>query len=242
MVASLFATVFPRYVVAKTVTMKNIDEEKMIPLYSELLFETSEESWRYRFTFDNEEVAIITPSGWIKATKPGKTTIRIREKGGRKRAYTIHLTVKKPKGYSISEPGHYFRDRRKIDIKTAKGYTVYYTTDLKFRSRQKIQPGKSKSVQFSTSTKLKVYAVKKGKKVTTAFLNRNGKSGRNYGEYNYYYVPPCGTDLLIRSNRYPTASPQPTAVDEQPTMRPSQSPEPAVRPSKQPQPTTIVSQ
>lgn len=246
LVAALSVTILPRCVVAKTAKMKNTDTEKIIPLYSELFFETGIESWKLQYTFSDEEVAEVTPDGRIKATMPGKTTIWIKEKGSRKKAYTIHLTVRKPKGYFISEPGNYFRYQKKINLKAAKGYTVYYTTDFHFRTNQKIQSGKTKSIVFSTSKLLKVYAVKKRgkKKVTKAFLNRIGKSNRHYGEYNYYYMPPCGTDLLIQSGRYyPTSSPKPspqsTAAAGKPTMMPSGPPASTMMPSEQPHPTII---
>lgn len=239
LVMALSITMLPHHVMAKTLKVKNIGTEKIMPPYSDLFLETNIKPWKLRFTSSNEDVAEVSEGGWIETKMPGETTIRIRQKGSKKKAYKIHLTVRKPNGYKISETGHYFCAPRKIDLRAAKGYTVYYTTGSKFQTKQKIQSGKKVCINFPYTTLLKVYAVKNGakKKVTKAFLNRNNISDRNYGRYYYRYMPPCGTDLLIH---YPTASPQPspqpTTADGQQAMTPSSQPEPTIAPSNQPGP------
>lgn len=247
LMVALSVTTLPHHVAAKTLKVKNIGAEKVVPLYSDLFLETNITSWKLRFTSSDEEVAEVTEGGRIKTKMPGKTIIRIRQKGSKKKAIKIHLTVRKPIGYIISETGNNFRTPRKITLRAAKGYTVYYTTGSKFRTNQKIKSGKTVSIHFSYTTLLKVYAIKKStkKKVTRAFLNRKGISDRNYGEYYYWYIPPCGTDTLNRNRHYPTASPQPskqpTVTGEQPMMTPSGQPEPTAAPSDQPEPSMILS-
>ncbi|MDE6568820.1 MAG: hypothetical protein K2K70_13985 [Lachnospiraceae bacterium] len=235
LVMALSITMLPHHVMAKTLKVKNIGTEKIMPLYSDLFLETNIKPEKLRFTSSDEGVAEVTEAGRIKTINPGKTTIRIRQKGSKKKAYKIHLTVRRPNGYTISETGWFFRTPYKIiDVKAAKGYTVYYTTGSKFRTKQKIKSGKTVSIQFSDSTLLKVYAVKKGtkKKVTKAFLNRKNISDRNYGEYYYQYFPPCPVYPPIAS---PQPSPQPTAADGQQAVTPSNQPEPTITPSGQPE-------
>lgn len=244
LVMALSITMLPHHVMAKTLKVKNVGTEKVMPLYSDLFLETNINPWKLRFTSSDEGVAEVTEEGRIETINPGETTIRIRQKGSKKKAYKIHLTVRKPNGYKISETGHYFRYPHKIDLKASKGYTVYYTTGSKFQTKQKIKSGKKVSINFKYTTLLKVYAVKKGtkKKVTKAFLNRKNISDRNYGEYYYQYMPPCGTDLLLhRPTASPQPSPQPTAADVQQAVTPSSQPEPTIAPSDQPEPGVIPS-
>ncbi len=240
LVMALSITMLPHHVMAKTLKVKNIGTEKIMPPYSDLFLETNIKPEKLRFTSSDEDVAEVSEGGWIRTGKPGETTIRIRQKGSKKKAYKIHLTVRKPNGYKISETGRYFRYLCKIDLKAAKGYTVYYTTGSKFQTKQKIKSGKTMSINFRDTTLLKVYAVKKStkKKVTKAFLNRKNISDRNYGEYYYQYFPPCPIYPPTASQQ---PSPQPTAADGQQAVTPSNQPEPTITPSGQPEPTIIPS-
>lgn len=248
----LTVNVLPHHVTAKTIKIKNVGTTKVMPLYSDWILETNIKPWKLRFTSSDEDVATVTEEGRIRTKMLGKTTIRVRQRGKKKTktVQTIHLTVRRPKGYTISSnSGKYFRGICQVNLRAAKGYTVYYATTSKFpttmsysttkasrfRINQKIKSGKTKKLVFSKTTLLKVYAVKNGRKVTGSFLNDNKTSNRNYGLYYYRYVPPCGTDLL--QHHYPIMSPSP-----QPTAAVSESPQPTVLPSGQPYPTADVSQ
>lgn len=88
------------------------------------------------------------------------------------------------KWYTISKkPGTY---QKKVTLKVTakKGFQVYYTTNGKFRLKKKLNGGKSTRITISKTTKLSVYAVRKGKKITAKQLNsKNTKKKTSYKNY-----------------------------------------------------------
>ena len=72
----------------------------------------------------------------------------------------------------------------KLKIKAKKGYNVYYTTNDKATTKNVIKSGKSKSILIEKFTNVKVYAVKKSKKMTNAKLKKYLKKGK-FESYSY---------------------------------------------------------
>lgn len=67
-----------------------------------------------------------------------------------------------------------------------KGSQVYYTTNGTFRLKKKLSGGKSKKITITKTTKLSLYAVSKGTKVTAKQLkNKKLKKNSAYASYTY---------------------------------------------------------
>lgn len=88
------------------------------------------------------------------------------------------------KWYTISKkPGTY---QKKVTLKVTakKGSQVYYTTNGTFRLK-KLSGGKSKKITITKTTKLSLYAVSKGTKVTAKQLkNKKLKKNSAYASYH----------------------------------------------------------
>ena len=86
-------------------------------------------------------------------------------------SYTEANTVIK-KAYTISKKAGKYNNSVKLKLKAKKGYTVYYSTGKKLSLSKKVTSSKSKTFTFKKTTTLKVYAVKKSKKLTAAKLKK----------------------------------------------------------------------
>lgn len=90
------------------------------------------------------------------------------------------------KWYTISKkPGTY---QKKVTLKVTakKGSQVYYTTNGTFRLKKKLSGGKSKKITITKTTKLSLYAVSKGTKVTAKQLKKKKlKKNSAYASYTY---------------------------------------------------------
>ena len=75
------------------------------------------------------------------------------------------------KAYTISKKAGKYNNSVKLKLKAKKGYTVYYSTGKKLSLSKKVTSSKSKTFTFKKTT-LKVYAVKKSKKLTAAKLKK----------------------------------------------------------------------
>lgn len=78
--------------------------------------------------------------------------------------------------------------RKKVTLKVTakKGSQVYYTTNGTFRLKKKLSGGKSKKITITKTTKLSLYAVSKGTKVTAKQLkNKKLKKNSAYASYTY---------------------------------------------------------
>lgn len=227
---AMILAAMPQGAEAKDLKVKNAAEEKIMPEGSELVLKTNKKLSTLRFSSSDLSVAAVSYSGRIMAISEGNATIKVRQTG-RKKAQKIKIIVKKPTGYRISrQSGRLNWAEREIKLKAARGYTVYYTTASKFKKSQKISSGKTKKFYCSKPLNLKVFAVKKGIKVTNAYLNRKKISDRNYGEYAYYWVEPCGGAWSMPSAAPASPSPNPTdeaAATATPTPAESPSMEPA---------------
>lgn len=77
-----------------------------------------------------------------------------------------------------------------------KGSQVYYTTNGTFRLKKKLSGGKSKKITITKTTKLSLYAVSKGTKVTAKQLKKKKlKKNSAYASYTYKITSgtPAGT-------------------------------------------------
>lgn len=90
------------------------------------------------------------------------------------------------KWYTISKkPGTY---QKKVTLKVTakKGSQIYYTTNGTFRLKKKLSGGKSKKITITKTTKLSLYALRKGTKVTAKQLkNKKLKKNSAYASYTY---------------------------------------------------------
>ena len=102
------------------------------------------------------------------------------------------------KWYTISKKPGTYQQKITLKVTAKKGFQVYYTTNGTFRLKKKISGSKSTRITISKTTKLSVYAVRKGKKITAKLLN--SKKIKQKASYrNYYYK-------IIAASSNPTAS------------------------------------
>ncbi len=113
-------------------------------------------------------------------------------------------TVNK-KAYTISKKAGKYNNSVKLKLKTKKGYTVYYSTEKKLSLYKKVNSGKSKTFTFKKTTTLKVYAVKKSKKLTAAKLKKVKSSA--VAKYKYTIIKKNSS-----STSAPTVSPESTVT------------------------------
>ncbi len=77
-----------------------------------------------------------------------------------------------------------------------KGSQVYYTTNGTFRLKKKLSGGKSKKITITKTTKLSLYAVSRGTKVTAKQLkNKKLKKNSAYASYTYKITSGTGSKL-----------------------------------------------
>ncbi len=233
----------PQCEAAGTLKVKNAGTKKIMPVGSSFTLVTNKKASGLNFTSTKKKVASVSKDGKVVAKKTGKTTIRISQKGKKKKSKLVQIVVKKPTGYTISaKSGKTFSGMNLLKLKAKKGYKVYYTTSGKFKTSQKLKSGKTLEMRVTSDITMKVYAVKNGKKVTKSYLNRKKISDRNYGEYTYSYFPPCGgtgdkSQTPAPQTATPVATsdavPSPTAVgDQKETPEPSEPP--VIKPTLEP--------
>ena len=93
---------------------------------------------------------------------------------------------KKPVGFKISRTSGTYDKKVTVKVRAKKKYKVYYTTKRKFKKKMVIKPGKLKTFKFDKTTTLRLFAVKKSKKMTTKKLNKKAKRAKT--SYVYKYV------------------------------------------------------
>lgn len=167
---------------AATIKLKNTTAKKTMAIGSTFLIKTNKKNSKLKFSSSKKSVATVSAKGLITAKKKGKTTITIRYGKIKKK---LKVTVKKPVGYTISKKSGTYSGVAKVTVKAEKGYCVYYTTSGKFSKAKKIQPKKSKVFQFKKTTTLRLYPVKKSKKMTTSKLNKTKNKNKLRNDYLY---------------------------------------------------------
>lgn len=120
------------------------------------------------------------------------------------------------KAYTISKKAGKYNNSVKLKLKTKKGYTVYYSTGKKLSLSKKVTSSKSKTFTFKKTTTLKVYAVKKSKKLTAAKLKEVKSSA--VAKYKYTIIKRNSS-----STSTPTVSPE-SAVTQTPAADTTASP------------------
>ena len=120
------------------------------------------------------------------------------------------------KAYTISKKAGKYNNSVKLKLKTKKGYTVYYSTGKKLSLSKKVTSSKSKTFTFKKTTTLKVYAVKKSKKLTAAKLKKIKSSA--VAKYKYTIIKRNSS-----STSTPTVSPE-SAVTQTPAADTTASP------------------
>ena len=87
---------------------------------------------------------------------------------------------KKPVGFKISRTSGTYDKKVTVKVRAKKKYKVYYTTKRKFKKKMVIKPGKLKTFKFDKTTTLRLFAVKKSKKMTTKKLNKKATSTNSF--------------------------------------------------------------
>lgn len=245
---AMVMTATPQSAAAKTVNVKNAGTKKVMPVGSSFTLATNMKASKLTFTSTKKNVASVSKNGQVVAKKTGKATIKIKQKGKKGNSKTVNIVVKKPTGYTISaKTGKNLYTIGSLKLKAKKGYRVYYTTSGTFKTSQKLKSGKTLEMSVTSAMTLKVFAVKNGKKVTKAYLNRKKISNRNYGEYTYSYFPPCGgtgdgSTPPAKQTATPAATQQTTEATASPNPSPTtgsgqkETPPPAEKPTMGPPP------
>ena len=117
--------------------------------------------------------------------------------------------------YDFKKTGKY-NNSVKLKLKAKKGYTVCYSTGKKLSLSKKVTSSKSKTFTFKKTTTLKVYAVKKSKKLTAAKLKKVKSSA--VAKYKYTIIKRNSS-----STSTPTVSPE-SAVTQTPAADTTASP------------------
>lgn len=117
------------------------------------------------------------------------------------------------KWYTISKKPGTYQKKVTLKITAKKGFQVYYTTNGKFRLKKKLNGGKSTRITISKTTKLSVYAIRKGKKITAKQLNSK-KTKKKTSYKNYYYKFAASTSASVTAataSAAPDTAASPTA-------------------------------
>ncbi len=168
---------------AANLKVKNVIDNKRT-IYVGSVFQIKTNASKVTYTSSKPKVASVSKSGLITAKKKGKTTITVKNTANGKKV-KLKITVKKPKGYTISKKTGTYSGKTKIKIKAKKGYTVYYTTGNKFTKAKKIASKKSKTITISKNTTLKLYVKKNSKKISVKKMNKTKAKSPNVVTYKY---------------------------------------------------------
>lgn len=185
------------------------------------------------FSSSKKTVATVDSTGTIFAKKRGKTKITVKNNtNGAKQ--TFSLRVKKAKGYTISKTSGTFPTNTVVTLKAKKGYKVYFSTKSSFKKKSFLASGSSKKFTFSTSTNLRVFAVKASKKITTKKLKKSVQTvSPSRSDYQFKIIQttadssPSATASASASPVFSTDTPQsttPASITPPPSQSPSSSP------------------
>lgn len=134
------------------------------------------------------------------------------------------------KWYTISKKSGTYQKKVTLKVTAKKGSQVYYTTNGTFRLKKKLSGGKSKKITITKTTKLSLYAVSKGTKVTAKQL-KNKKLKKNSAYASYTYKITSGSSQALSTPKASaaansTAAPKTTQTPSAKTSSPEQTANP----------------
>ena len=154
------------------------------------------------------------------------------------------------KMYTISKGAGTYNAPVTVKVKAKKGYKVYYCAGgKKFSVKKVINSGKSKKITISSTTTLRLYAVKKSKTMTNKLL-RTAKTTKKATSYKYTISISSDTgndDTTVTPTGTPTSSPTtapevtaaPSPAGTQPADAPTGAPQPSGIPTGGPVPSGV---